>query len=76
MSFPARLLSGLFRGWQFVRTGKPSPCRFVPSCSHYGIEALEVHGAIRGSYLTVRRLIRCNPWGPYGFDPIPERKAT
>lgn len=76
MSLPARLLTILFRGWQLARTGKPSPCRFVPSCSHYGLEALQVHGAIRGVYITMRRILRCNPWGPYGYDPVPERKAA
>jgi putative membrane protein insertion efficiency factor len=48
-------------------------CRFTPSCSFYGIEALRVHGAWRGSALTLRRLIRCHPWGGQGDDPVPSR---
>lgn len=75
MNTPARLLTLLFRGWQVARSGWPSPCRFIPSCSQYGVEALQVHGAVSGLYLTIRRILRCNPWGPYGYDPVPERKA-
>ncbi len=52
--------------------GRPSPCRFTPSCSAYAKEALEVHGTRRGLWLTVRRLTRCRPFGPSGFDPVPE----
>ena len=50
-------------------------CRFVPSCSNYALEALQSHGALRGTWLTVRRLLRCHPWGPHGSDPVPQRKA-
>jgi uncharacterized protein len=46
--------------------------RFTPSCSTYALEALEEHGAARGSWLTVRRLARCHPWGGQGWDPVPE----
>jgi putative membrane protein insertion efficiency factor len=51
---------------------RPSPCRFTPSCSNYAIDALHVHGAGRGLWLTARRLLRCRPFGPSGFDPVPE----
>lgn len=71
MTPPARVLVATFRGWQLVRGGAPSPCRFTPSCSQYGIEAVTTHGAVRGSWLTVRRIGRCHPWGRYGFDPVP-----
>jgi putative membrane protein insertion efficiency factor len=46
-------------------------CRFYPTCSCYGIEALEQHGALRGSWLTLRRLLRCHPWAEGGYDPVP-----
>lgn len=52
--------------------GRPSPCRFFPSCSEYGYDAIALHGAARGGWLTVRRLARCRPFGPSGFDPVPE----
>lgn len=67
----AKVLRAGCRAWQIVLAGRPSPCRFHPTCSQYAIEALEAHGAARGSWYTMRRILRCNPWGPYGYDPIP-----
>jgi len=49
----------------------PPSCRFYPSCSHYGYEAVEKHGAIKGSWLTLKRLARCQPFNPGGYDPVP-----
>lgn len=49
----------------------PASCRYTPSCSVYAVEALERHGAARGSWLAVRRLLRCHPWGGCGHDPVP-----
>ena len=46
-------------------------CRFEPSCSNYGLEAVRVHGAARGFLLTCARLLRCRPFGPHGYDPVP-----
>ena len=46
-------------------------CKFTPTCSTYAIEALEKYGALKGSYLTIKRLIRCNPWSKGGYDPVP-----
>jgi putative membrane protein insertion efficiency factor len=75
-SIPARLLVGLFRGWQRFRGARPSPCRFVPTCSAYGIEAVERHGALRGGALAAGRVLRCHPWGRFGYDPVPEKRAV
>lgn len=50
----------------------PSSCRYTPSCSAYGIEAFRKHGAIRGGWLTIKRVASCNPWGGSGYDPVPE----
>jgi putative membrane protein insertion efficiency factor len=50
-------------------------CRFEPSCSRYAVEALQKHGAARGMLLTVKRILRCNPWGPAGWDPVPARQG-
>ena len=49
-------------------------CRHIPSCSNYGIEAINEYGSIKGSYLTFRRILRCNPWGTKGYDPVPKKK--
>lgn len=71
MSPVARGLRALVRLYQVVRGGRPSPCRFEPSCSAYAAEALEVHGAGRGGWLALRRIGRCHPWGGHGWDPVP-----
>lgn len=49
-------------------------CRFHPTCSSYALTAIERHGAWRGSYLAIRRLLRCHPWHPGGLDPVPEKR--
>ena len=58
--------------YQRAFEGRPSPCRFSPSCSEYAVDALRLHGAGRGSWLATRRLLRCRPFGPSGWDPVPE----
>lgn len=71
-SLMARLLGSAVHGYQVVTASRPSPCRFVPSCSSYAAEALETHGAVKGTGLSVRRLCRCHPWGSSGWDPVPD----
>lgn len=67
-----RALQLCVRGYQmFLGPLLPAACRFYPSCSQYALEALEKHGAWRGSSLAVRRILRCNPFHPGGFDPVP-----
>lgn len=62
----------LVRGYQFaLRPLLPAACRFAPSCSDYACEALHRHGLVRGTWLSVRRLSRCHPWNPGGYDPPP-----
>jgi uncharacterized protein len=63
---------GAIEWYQRAFSWRPSPCRFTPTCSVYAHEAIGVHGAGRGLWLTVRRLSRCRPFGPSGFDPVPE----
>jgi len=57
--------------YQALRAGRPSPCRYWPTCSEYAAEAVERHGAARGSLLALRRVLRCHPWGGHGVDPVP-----
>jgi len=76
-SVAARALSVPIRGYQAARAGRPSPCRYWPTCSNYALEALAVHGAVRGSWLTVRRLLRCHPLASRsGVDPVPPAGAA
>ena len=58
--------------YQDARSGRPSPCRFLPSCSAYAAEAVARHGAVRGGWLALRRVARCHPWGGHGLDPVPD----
>jgi len=72
VSLAARLVAALVRGYQYLLSpwcGRQ--CRFTPTCSQYAIDALERHGAARGSWLAFRRVLRCHPWGGGGFDPVP-----
>jgi len=54
----------------------PSSCRFQPTCSSYFIEALQIHGIFKGTYLGLHRIARCHPWGKNGYDPVPEKKCS
>jgi hypothetical protein len=68
----ARVVLGFIHVYQGFRGGRPSPCRFWPSCSAYATEAVERHGAARGSWLALRRVARCHPLGGHGVDLVPE----
>ena len=75
LSVAARILRTLITGYQRATDHRPSPCRYVPSCSYYAVEAVEVHGAAHGAWLSLRRLLRCRPGGPSGWDPVPDRNG-
>lgn len=69
---PVYLLIVLIRGYQVLLSPLlPSSCRYVPSCSAYGLEAVQKHGAWRGGWLAVKRIARCHPFRPGGYDPVP-----
>jgi putative membrane protein insertion efficiency factor len=69
-------LRGILRVYQLLLSPLlPPSCRFLPSCSEYAAEAIERHGALRGTNLALRRLGRCNPWGGSGYDPVPPLPA-
>lgn len=60
---------GAYQRW--ISPSLPPACRYQPTCSHYGYEAVERHGILRGSWLTLKRLVRCNPFTSGGYDPVP-----
>ncbi|MBT8447083.1 MAG: membrane protein insertion efficiency factor YidD [Gammaproteobacteria bacterium] len=66
------LLRSLVRAYQLVISPAIGPhCRHTPTCSNYMLEAIERHGPLRGTWLGLRRIARCHPWGTSGFDPVP-----
>ncbi len=68
----AKLFIGLLRAYQMaISPLLPGSCRYSPTCSQYGVEALRKHGPWRGGWLTLKRFISCNPWGGHGHDPVP-----
>lgn len=72
---PQRVLIGVVQGYRLLLSPwLGSGCRFTPSCSAYALEALQRHGAGAGSYLTLRRLVRCHPWCDGGHDPVPAER--
>ncbi|MCX8025590.1 MAG: membrane protein insertion efficiency factor YidD [Thermanaerothrix sp.] len=72
-TLPRWLLLALIRLYQMVvsPTLPPNTCRFYPTCSHYGYQAIYKHGVIKGTVLAVWRVLRCNPFNPGGYDPVP-----
>ncbi|MGF7155924.1 membrane protein insertion efficiency factor YidD [Novosphingobium gossypii] len=73
VSLPGLAIIGIARLWQIGPSAiMPPTCRYSPSCSQYAIVAVRRHGAIKGGLLALWRLLRCNPWGGHGHDPVPD----
>ncbi|MCE7790993.1 membrane protein insertion efficiency factor YidD [Salipaludibacillus sp. CUR1] len=71
------LAIGLIRFYQkWISRFTPPTCRFYPTCSHYGIEAVKRFGFVKGSWLTLKRIVKCQPFHPGGYDPVPEKKEN
>jgi uncharacterized protein len=67
------LVLALIKAYQWlISSFLPAHCRYAPTCSHYAVEAFEVHGIVKGLVLTLKRLMKCHPWGGSGFDPVPQ----
>lgn len=74
MSWGVALARTVLRGYQLLLSPVLGPsCRYLPTCSDYAVEAVTVHGVLRGGLLALRRLVRCHPWGGSGYDPVPEQ---
>ena len=72
MGIAASILRATIRGYQLVLSPFcMGSCRYLPSCSQYALDAVEIHGVVRGGWLAARRLLRCHPWGGSGYDPAP-----
>ena len=65
-----KLLIKLIKIYQSIPGPWHNSCRHIPTCSNYGIEAITYYGALKGSWMTIKRILRCNPWGTSGYDPV------
>ena len=70
-----RFFIGCIRIYQKIPGSWHTKCRHIPTCSNYMMEAIETHGTIRGIFLGIKRILKCNPLGTYGFDPVPKKKG-
>lgn len=68
------LLAGIKFYRNYISPMTPPTCRFTPTCSQYGLEAIETYGALKGSYLTIVRILKCHPFHPGGYDPVPDKE--
>ena len=67
-------LVGLIKIYQLIPGPWHDACRFTPTCSNYAIEAIKIHGSLKGTYLATKRVLRCNPFSKPGYDPVPPKK--
>ncbi len=72
-----RILIGSIRFYQKNISAKTAPkCKYYPTCSNYAVEAIKTHGAFKGFFLSIWRILRCNPFSKGGFDPVPEKRIS
>lgn len=71
-----KIIIGLIKIYQKMPISTHKNCRHMPTCSNYAIEAINTHGIVKGIYLSTKRIIRCNPWGTSGYDPVPNKILT
>ncbi len=68
------ILIGIIKIYQMIPGPWHGYCKHIPTCSNYGIEAIQEYGALKGSFLTIKRIWRCSPWGTIGYDPVIKRR--
>lgn len=68
------ILVGCIKVYQMIPGPWHNQCRHIPTCSNYGIEAISEYGSIKGTFMTLKRILRCNPWGTKGYDPVPKKE--
>ena len=71
-----KILISLIHFYQKMPLSSHSKCRFTPTCSEYAIESIETYGSLKGSFLAIKRILRCHPFGGYGFDPVPKKEMS
>lgn len=71
-----RILIWLIKLYQKIPGPWHNSCRHIPTCSNYSIEAIEEYGSIKGSYMSIKRILRCNPWGTSGYDPVIKKEKS
>ena len=72
MSIPAKIVLGIIKMYQkLLSPWMGANCRYTPTCSQYGLEAVQKYGALKGGWMALKRIGRCHPWGGHGYDPVP-----
>ena len=69
-----KILISIIKIYQKIPLSSHNKCRYIPTCSNYAIESINTYGSIKGSFLAIKRILRCNPWGGSGYDPVPKKE--
>lgn len=76
MNHLKKIFIKLIKIYQIIPGPWHNSCRHIPTCSNYAIEAIQKHGTLKGLYFSIKRILRCNPWGTNGYDPVPPKKKV